>query len=122
MEKIACTVEILTWNSEKTLKACLESVKDFDDIIILDGNSTDKTLEIANNYRARIIKQVKTEESLWFTGSPGAQRIQTRGSTTPRTQGSGQIPLSSGYSVNKGYYGQISQQCRRFSWRRRYDS
>lgn len=62
MEKIACTVEILTWNSEKTLKKCLESVKDFDDIIILDGNSTDKTLEIAQRYGARIIKQIETDE------------------------------------------------------------
>lgn len=60
MPKIFCSVEILTRNSEKTLERCLESVKDFNDIIILDGNSTDRTLEIARQYDCRIFKQYET--------------------------------------------------------------
>ena len=60
--KIPCSVEILTLNSEKTLRRCLESVHDFEDIIILDGNSTDKTREIAKEYGARIFSQIETTE------------------------------------------------------------
>jgi len=37
-------------------------LKDFDDIIILDGNSTDRTLEISRAYGARIFPQKNTIE------------------------------------------------------------
>lgn len=57
IKKIPCSVGILTFNSEKTLRRALESVKDFDDIIICDGGSTDNTLEIAKEFKARILMQ-----------------------------------------------------------------
>jgi len=55
--KIPATIRILTLNSEKVLRRCLESCKDFDEILIFDGNSTDKTLQIAGEFGARIEKQ-----------------------------------------------------------------
>ncbi len=55
--KISCSVEILTLNSGKTLRRCLESLKDFDDIMVIDGNSTDDTASIAKEYGARIFPQ-----------------------------------------------------------------
>ena len=55
--KIPATVRILTLNSAKTLRRALESVKDFAEILVFDGNSTDETLEIAKEYGARIEKQ-----------------------------------------------------------------
>lgn len=64
MDKISCSVEILTRNSGKTLERCLESIKNFAEIIILDGNSTDGTLEMARRYGARIFKQYDTNEPL----------------------------------------------------------
>lgn len=64
MPKIFCSVEILTRNSEQTLECCLDSVKYFDDIIILDGNSIDRTLEIARRFGARIFKQYETDKPL----------------------------------------------------------
>ena len=51
------TIGILTWNSQGSLRRALESVKDATDILISDGGSTDKTLEIAREYGARIISQ-----------------------------------------------------------------
>lgn len=57
MEKILCTVGILTFNSAQTLRRALESVKDFADIIICDGGSTDGTLEIAKEYGCEMIFQ-----------------------------------------------------------------
>jgi len=61
--KIFCSVGILTLNSEKTLPRALKSVKDFSEIIICDGNSTDRTIEIAKSYGAKIIKQYETNRS-----------------------------------------------------------
>lgn len=57
MEKIPATVGILTFNSGKVLRAALESVKDFDDLVLCDGGSTDETLEIARAFGARVIPQ-----------------------------------------------------------------
>jgi glycosyltransferase involved in cell wall biosynthesis len=57
MSKTPCTVGILTFNSGKNLRRALESVKDFSDIIISDGGSTDDTLEIAKEYGCTIIEQ-----------------------------------------------------------------
>jgi len=57
MEKIACTVGILTRNSEKTLRRALDSVVEFEEILICDGGSTDTTLDIAADYGCRLLKQ-----------------------------------------------------------------
>ena len=48
---------MLTFNSEKTLRRALESVKGFDDILLLDGGSIDGTFKIAEEYGARIVVQ-----------------------------------------------------------------
>jgi glycosyltransferase involved in cell wall biosynthesis len=49
------SVVLAVYNEEKNLKDCLESVKNLaDEIIIVDGGSKDKTLEIAEKYNARI--------------------------------------------------------------------
>ena len=57
MAKILCTVAILTFNSGTTLRRALESVRDFDDILVCDGGSTDETLSIAAEFGARVITQ-----------------------------------------------------------------
>jgi len=46
---------IHTYNSEKYLEECLESVKQADEIIVCDMYSTDKTVEIAKKYGCRVI-------------------------------------------------------------------
>lgn len=57
MDKIQCSVGILTFNSSKTLSEALESVKDFNEIVICDGGSTDNTLKIVKQYGCKIILQ-----------------------------------------------------------------
>lgn len=49
------SVVINTYNAEKHLAKVLESVKEFDEVLICDMESTDGTLEIANRYGCRII-------------------------------------------------------------------
>jgi len=45
---------ILTKNEEQNISNCLESVKWCDEVIIIDDKSTDKTVEIAKEYKATI--------------------------------------------------------------------
>lgn len=48
---------VLTHNSEKTLATTLESLQFSDEIIVVDDNSSDRTLEIAHMYKARVFKR-----------------------------------------------------------------
>jgi len=55
--KINCTVGILTFNSDTTIKATLESVRNFAEIVVCDGGSTDETLSLAHAYGVKVIVQ-----------------------------------------------------------------
>ena len=47
---IKLSVAIITFNEEKNIERCLDSVVEIaDEIVLIDSNSTDKTLEIAKN-------------------------------------------------------------------------
>lgn len=62
-ETIPCSVQVLTLNSAKTLEKCLRSLKNFAEIIILDGNSTDDTLAIARRFTNKIYPQSDDAEN-----------------------------------------------------------
>src|SRR5258706_9831802 len=50
------SVTLATYNEEENIAACLNSVKDWvDEIIIIDGMSTDRTAEIAKKLGAKVI-------------------------------------------------------------------
>jgi len=63
MNKVPLTVVILTKNEERNIKDCLESVFGWaDEIIVVDDESQDRTVEIAKRYTDRIfIKKMDTE-------------------------------------------------------------
>ncbi len=51
------SVVIITFNEERNIKRCLESVKEIaDEIVVVDSFSTDKTKEIALQYKAVVIE------------------------------------------------------------------
>jgi glycosyltransferase involved in cell wall biosynthesis len=51
----AITFSIIVKNEEKNLPKCLDSVKELvDEIVVLDTGSTDRTVEIAKNYGAKV--------------------------------------------------------------------
>jgi len=53
MQKLS--VVLATFNEEKNLAECLDSVRDLaDEVIIIDGSSVDKTVEVAKRYGARV--------------------------------------------------------------------
>ena len=49
------TIGILTHNNETTIERTLASIKDSYDILIVDSGSSDKTLELAQKYGARVL-------------------------------------------------------------------
>lgn len=51
------SVVVLTKNEENNIRRCLESIKWCDEVIIIDDNSTDKTLEIIKKYKTTIYKR-----------------------------------------------------------------
>ncbi len=48
---------VLTKNEEERIKACLQSIKWVDEIIVVDSNSSDKTIEIAKKFGAKIYQR-----------------------------------------------------------------
>lgn len=49
------SVVINTYNAEQHLAECLEAVKDFDEIVVCDMESTDNTVEIAKRYGCKVV-------------------------------------------------------------------
>lgn len=59
------SVVILAKDEEKVIKDCLESVKWADEVIVLNGGSTDRTIEIAKKAGARIVEQKGDNYAAW---------------------------------------------------------
>ena len=55
------SVVINTYNAERDLEQVLEAVKDFDEVLICDMESTDKTLDIARRHGCRIVTFPKAD-------------------------------------------------------------
>lgn len=52
------SVALAVYNEESTLGECLASIKAIaDEIVVVDGASTDKTIEVANQFGARLIHE-----------------------------------------------------------------
>lgn len=49
------SVTLATYNNQDSLEDCLKSVTWVDEIVIVDGHSTDKTVEIAKKYKAKVL-------------------------------------------------------------------
>ena len=56
MKDIKVTAVVLTYNEEKRIEAVLQALNKFDTIIVWDKSSTDRTVEIAKTYGAKIFR------------------------------------------------------------------
>lgn len=55
MKKQTLSVVLATYNEERNIRKCLNSIKDWaDEIVVVDGTSEDKTVEIAREFKAKI--------------------------------------------------------------------
>ncbi len=75
------SIVTITYNSEKTLKDTIESVvgQTYRDIeyIIVDGNSTDKTIEIVNSYGDKISKFISEKDNGIYDAMNKGLRLAT---------------------------------------------
>lgn len=55
-DKNSITALVPTYNSERYIRGCLESVKWVDEIIVIDGFSSDRTVEIARQYTDNVFQ------------------------------------------------------------------
>lgn len=55
MEKLKITVAVITKNEEANIAKCLDSVKWADEVVVVDGFSTDRTVEIAKTMGAKVV-------------------------------------------------------------------
>lgn len=56
-KKINLSIAIVTYNEERNIEQCIDSVKDIaDEIVIIDGGSMDRTVAIAKGFGARIMQ------------------------------------------------------------------
>ena len=55
MKPIPVTVVIPVKNEEKNLPVCLELLKDFTEVVVVDSNSTDRTPEIVEQYGRKLV-------------------------------------------------------------------
>ena len=58
------SVVINTYNAEQHLAKVLDAVKDFDEIVICDMESTDSTLDIARQYGCKIVTFEKKDYTI----------------------------------------------------------
>jgi glycosyltransferase involved in cell wall biosynthesis len=64
MSKQKISVITIALNEESMIEDCLKSVAWADELILLDGGSTDKTLQIAEKYQAKVFPQ-EVKEKDW---------------------------------------------------------
>lgn len=56
MNKLPISAYIITLNEEKNIRRCLESLKEFDEIVVVDSFSKDKTVSICREYTDKIFQ------------------------------------------------------------------
>ncbi|MBI2524264.1 glycosyltransferase family 2 protein [Candidatus Peregrinibacteria bacterium] len=82
-EQWPISVHILTWNSGKTLRRTLESVRNCAEILVIDGGSSDDTLRIAKEYGAKVIPQRDREQGAPLQNFAGARNRGLQHATQP---------------------------------------
>ncbi len=76
------SVVVTTYNSQRTIKRCLKSVRDQDypqdkiEILVIDGGSEDKTLSIVRNYDVRIVKIPSHLQGAEYNKSVGVNKTK----------------------------------------------
>ncbi|PIS09378.1 glycosyltransferase family 2 protein [Candidatus Beckwithbacteria bacterium CG10_big_fil_rev_8_21_14_0_10_34_10] len=118
MRKNKLSVVLATHNEEKNIKDCLSSIEDLaNEIVIIDGSSTDKTREIARNLGARIIKtsnklmfhknkQMALEKASgsWILQLDADERVSQELGKEIKTKISGGIENINGYYIPRKNY------------------
>lgn len=82
MQKIPCSVLVLTRNSAASLERCLRPLADFTEIVVHDANSEDDSVAIARQFGAKVFKQYDTEEKSVRVKDFTEMRLKQRAAAT----------------------------------------
>lgn len=75
--KQTISVVLATYNEEENIAACLNSIKDIaDEIVVVDGSSKDKTVEIAKKFGAKV--KITTNKPIFHINKQMAIDMATR--------------------------------------------
>lgn len=78
MKKLPITVIILTYNEEVNLEQCLKSIHQrVEDIVVVDSYSEDDTIEIAEEYNARVFKHEFENQAKQFNWALDNIEVET---------------------------------------------
>jgi glycosyltransferase involved in cell wall biosynthesis len=87
MNKLPVSAYIITYNEERNIRRCLESLKDFDEIVVVDSLSEDSTTSICREFTDRVfvrewpghtpqyefaVEQTKNEWVFWIDADEAA--------------------------------------------------
>ena len=76
------SILILTKNEEPNIEACLDALRGFDDIVVLDSVSTDRTQDMARARGARVVERPFDNWEAHRTGRWSTSTSATPGSST----------------------------------------
>lgn len=106
------SVALATYNEQKNISDCLESVKGLaSEIIIVDGGSTDKTVEIAKKYGAKIsitdnpsIFHINKQKAIDMATKDWILQLDADERVTPELKNEILSTLNSQFSTPNGYW------------------
>jgi glycosyltransferase involved in cell wall biosynthesis len=55
MSRIPVSVVVMTKNEERNITKCLQALRDFNEVFVVDSDSTDRTVEMATTLGARVV-------------------------------------------------------------------
>ena len=90
------SVVINTYNAEKYLQQVLDSVKDFDEVVVCDMESTDDTVAIAREYGCKVLTFPKANHKSAEPARTFAiqSRLTTRVQSLPVHLPSNRLPVN----------------------------
>lgn len=106
--RIPVSVAIITKNEERNIGEALESVRDFEDIVIVDSFSTDRTVEICSKYTDRIYRHEwmgfskQKQQAVDYARNDWVMILDADERVTPELKAEIEREISSG--TNAGFY------------------
>lgn len=116
MNQISITAVIATWNEEANIEDCLKSVSWCNEVIVVDGSSSDKTVEIAKKHATQVIvtenapaetqrlKALKGLKSQWFLLLDADERISSELRHDIEVKISSPNAASAYYAIRRNYW------------------